>query len=97
MTASAKMDSKVSESVFTELLILNVFCFVVVFIPSNISTKFPLDDAVHISSSDKSTKFDGTMLRVRFTNLVIASHICDIKTLTFYPFIYFRLDVFSTS
>ena len=42
------MDSKVSESVLLEWLILNVFCFVLVLITLNIYEKLSLDDAVHI-------------------------------------------------
>ena len=52
-----------------------------------------LYDAMHIVSSDKSTTFNGTVLGVIFTNILISPLICDTKTLRFYPLISFRLPV----
>ena len=82
MTAYEKIDITVSESVFTEWLILNVF-FYVFFIPLDKSVNLSLNYALHIVSSSKSTSFDGTMLRLILTNFVTTLNICDTNTLTF--------------
>ena len=61
------------------------------FILLYITVKLSLDDAVHISYSSKSTTFDGTLLRARFTNIVISPDSCDTNNLKFSPLISFRI------